>query len=132
MSGIGDTRAPGRRTSRAFMGRLASGPNLLGVLGRRVGRAFVGRLASEPNPFEALGSSRLTRGAEPEPKVPTAITLFYVSPSYHSVRCYSMLRAVCTALISYVWIPIPHSYYKCSALKTLYIYFFSHLFANIF
>ena len=53
------------------MGRLAFGPNPLGVPGRRVGRAFLGRLASGPNPFRALGLGRLARGAGPGPKVPT-------------------------------------------------------------
>ena len=60
----------------AFVGRLASGPNPLGVLGRRVGRAFLGWLASGPNPFEALELGRLARGAGPGPKVPTMLPLF--------------------------------------------------------
>ena len=55
----------------AFVGRLAYGPNPLGVPGRTVGRAFLGRLASGPNPFGALGLGRLARGAGPGPKVPT-------------------------------------------------------------
>ena len=55
------------------MGRLASGPNPLGVLGRRVGRAFVSRLTSGPNPFGALGLDRLAKGAGPGPKVPTDV-----------------------------------------------------------
>ena len=54
-----------------FMGRLASGPNPLGVPGRRVGRAFMGRLDFESNPFRALGSGQLVKGAGPGPKVPT-------------------------------------------------------------
>ena len=62
---------PGRRVGRAFLGRLMSGPNPLGVLRRRVGPAFLGRLVSGPFPFEALGSGRLARGARPGPKVPT-------------------------------------------------------------
>ena len=52
------------------MGRLAFGPNPLGVPGRRVGRAFLGQLASGPNPFGALGLGQLARGARPRPKVP--------------------------------------------------------------
>ena len=71
-SGPNPLGVPGRRVGRTFLGRLASGPNPLGVPGRRVGRAFLGRLASRPNPFRALGLSRLARGAGPGPKVPTA------------------------------------------------------------
>ena len=56
------------------MGRLASGPNPLGVPGRRVSREFLGRLASRPNPFGALGLGRLARGTGPGPKVPTSPT----------------------------------------------------------
>ena len=62
---------PRRRNGRAFVGRLASGPNPLWVPGRRVGRAFLGQLASGPNPFGAFGLGRLARGAGPGPKVPT-------------------------------------------------------------
>ena len=52
----------GRKIGRAFLGRLASGPNPLGVPGWRVGRAFVGRLDFGPNPLGALGLGRLARG----------------------------------------------------------------------
>ena len=62
---------PGRRIGRAFLGRLVSGPNPLGVPGRRVGRAFLGQLVSWPFPFEALRWGRLARGAGPGPKVST-------------------------------------------------------------
>ena len=61
----------GRRIGRAFLGQLASGLDPLGTFGRRVGRSFLRRLVSELFPFGALGSSRLTRGAGPGPKVPT-------------------------------------------------------------
>ena len=70
---------PERRIGRAFVSRLASGPNPLGVLGRRVGRAFLGRLASRLNPFRALGLGRLARGAEPGPKVPTLASLVAIN-----------------------------------------------------
>ena len=69
---------PGQRIGRAFLGRLISGPNPLGVPGGRVGRPFVGRLASGPNPLGVLGQRvgrafvvRLARGAGPGPKVPS-------------------------------------------------------------
>ena len=71
MSGLWDTRAPGRRIDRAFLGLLVSGPNPLGVPEQRVGRSFLGQLVFGPFPFEALGSGRLARGDGPGPKVPT-------------------------------------------------------------
>ena len=61
----------GRRIDRAFLGRLAFGPNPFGVPGRRIDRAFLGRLAFGPNPFGALGLGRMTWGTEPGPMVPT-------------------------------------------------------------
>ena len=39
--------------------------------GRRTSRAFLGRLAFRPSPFGALGLGRLARGTEPGPMVPT-------------------------------------------------------------
>ena len=59
-----------RRIGRAFVGRLASGPNSLGVLGRKVGRKFVDQLASGLNPFGALESSRSARVAGLDPRYP--------------------------------------------------------------
>ena len=53
-----------------FLGRLAFGPNPLGVPERRIRRDFLGRLAFGPNPFRALGLGRLTKGAGPGPMVP--------------------------------------------------------------
>ena len=72
-SGPNPLGVPRRKIGRVFVGRLASGPNSLGVPRRRVDRAFVGRLAFGLDPFGALESGRLAKGAGPEPKVPTLI-----------------------------------------------------------
>ena len=55
----------------AFLGRLAFGPNPLGVPGRKIGRVFLGWLAFGPNPFRALRLGWLVKGAGPGPMVPT-------------------------------------------------------------
>ena len=49
-SGLWDTRAPGRRIGRAFLGRLVSRPNPLMVPGRRIDRAFLDQLVPRPGP----------------------------------------------------------------------------------
>ena len=59
-----------RRIGRAFLGRLASGPNPP-ASGRGIGRAFLGLLVSGSFPFGALRLGWLARGARPGPKVPT-------------------------------------------------------------
>ena len=62
---------PERRIDQAFLGRLAFGPNPLGVPWRRIDRVFLGRLAPKPDPFGALELGRLARGVGPGPMVPT-------------------------------------------------------------
>ena len=87
------------------MGRLASGPNPLGVprrrVRRRVDRAFVGRLASGPNPFGALGSGRLARGAGPGPKVPTITSSFKVFITFDYVFLSIVLLTLINNFISF-------------------------------
>ena len=80
-SGLWDSQAPGQKVSRAFMGRLMSGPYTLGVSGQRVGPTFLGRLVAGPFPFEILESGRLAMGVGPKPKVPTLYS-FKESPLY--------------------------------------------------
>ena len=74
-SGLWDTREPGRRIGRAFLGRLVPGPNPLGVPGRRVGRAFLGQLVSGPFPFKDLRSGRLVRVLGLGPRYPQSIVV---------------------------------------------------------
>ena len=58
-SGVRGDRAPGRRVVRAFLGLFT----------------VVGRLTLGPGPIEILGLGRLAWGTEPEPMVPTSMTL---------------------------------------------------------
>ena len=62
-----------------FLGRLAFGPNPLGVPWQRIDRAFLGRLASGPNPFGALGLGRLVKGVRPGPMVPTIFSYDFIA-----------------------------------------------------
>ena len=73
-----------RRINRAFLGRLVSRPNPLGVPGWRVGRAFLGQI-TVPFPFGALGLGRLARGAGPGPKVPTPPRKYPKKFSIHKI-----------------------------------------------
>ena len=70
-SGIRGSRAPGKRIDKAFLGRLAFGPNPFGVPERRIEQAFLGRLAFGLSPIGVLGLGRLVRGTELGPMVPT-------------------------------------------------------------
>ena len=46
------------------------------VPGRKVTRAFLGRLTLGPGPFGAIGLGRLARGTDPRPMVPTMPPFF--------------------------------------------------------
>ena len=70
-SGIRGAQAPGRRIVRAFLGRLAFEPSLLGAPRRRIDRAFPSQPTFGPSPIWALVLDRLARGTGPGSMVPT-------------------------------------------------------------